>query len=408
MRDLPDTAAVSGSFAFVARKASATPAADVTHVKNSSTHVACLDTIRAVAILAVSLFHCLYPAFLRDRLEWSGMFKDFSGSLAFLALFPLSYGWTGVAAFFVVSGFCVHLSYRRGTPGDWYGFFVRRAFRICPSYLVALILFAVVFPATRLAFQTELDWAQFGSHRFLVHNLDERFCFGVVSAFWSIATEAQLYLVYPALVVLAGKVGWRRTLWLLGLVEFSLRLCAGLSDVFLHRELPYWLAFSPLFYGYSWALGARLAESFMRGERLPLRSSSVSLWLFLALATFLIRPLAPFSFPLFSILTATVITKLLTRQTASRAPSVPKREGFMRALGVSSYSFYLLHQPLLVTLPLVLRKGLVAEDEPLAMFAFCLSMYPMVFAVTALCYRFCELPSIALGKALLRRRLPGH
>ena len=51
----------------------------------------------------------------------------------------------GVAIFFVVSGFCIHLSFRRGAPGDWRGFFIRRFFRIYPPYFLAVLIFAFFF-----------------------------------------------------------------------------------------------------------------------------------------------------------------------------------------------------------------------------------------------------------------------
>lgn len=74
-----------------------------------------LDYIRAVAILLVVAFHSLDPSFGLIHLEWGrGWWMDFGHvSLSFLALLPVSFGWAGVAIFFVVSGFCIHLSHER-------------------------------------------------------------------------------------------------------------------------------------------------------------------------------------------------------------------------------------------------------------------------------------------------------
>ena len=130
------------------------------------------------------------------------MIRSFSVPPAFLVLSPLIFGNFGVAVFFVISGFCIQLSYARSAQAGFRAFYIRRFFRIYPPYLVALLFFAVVFPPTRLGFAKLWDWAQFGSHLLLVHNFDARAFDGINGAFWSIAVEVQLYLLFPVLVVL--------------------------------------------------------------------------------------------------------------------------------------------------------------------------------------------------------------
>src|SRR3954468_23573177 len=155
-------------------------------------HVPFLDSLRAIAILSVFCFHLLDVGFGGDQLPWGVWFRDFSLSKEFLFLLPLTFGWAGVAIFFVVSGFCIHLSYLRHASDDWRAFFVRRFFRIYPPYFVALIVFAVLFPLSRLPFDTAFDWIQLASHVLLVHNFDEDTFLGINGAFWTIAIEVQL------------------------------------------------------------------------------------------------------------------------------------------------------------------------------------------------------------------------
>ena len=128
-------------------------------MERNNKHVQFLDHIRGVAILAVFAFHCLGASFGAEKIPWGHYFQNYSSvSRSFLALLPVTFGWAGVAIFFVVSGFCVHLNFLRGSAGNWYGFFVRRFFRIYPPYLIALLFFAFVFPITRLSFQSRFDW----------------------------------------------------------------------------------------------------------------------------------------------------------------------------------------------------------------------------------------------------------
>lgn len=120
-----------------------------------SLHFQFLDGARGVAILAVLLFHCIGVSFGRDQLSWNGWLRDFTASRSLLALLPISYGWVGVPIFFVVSGFCIHWSFLKSTPGieahaqpskihskfQWRSFFLRRFFRIYPRYLLTLLFF---------------------------------------------------------------------------------------------------------------------------------------------------------------------------------------------------------------------------------------------------------------------------
>lgn len=62
-----------------------------------------LESARGIAIIVVFLFHCLGVSFGLDQPPWGEWFREFSVSRLFHILFPLTYGWAGVAIFFVVS-----------------------------------------------------------------------------------------------------------------------------------------------------------------------------------------------------------------------------------------------------------------------------------------------------------------
>ncbi len=115
-------------------------------------HLPFLDFLRGVAILSVFLFHCVGTTFGPvDQLVWNGSFRDFHVSKSFLALLPFTLGWCGVTLFFVISGFCIHLSHERSRDKHLSVFFLRRFFRIYPPFLVACLVFAAI----RLNFHTQ-------------------------------------------------------------------------------------------------------------------------------------------------------------------------------------------------------------------------------------------------------------
>jgi peptidoglycan/LPS O-acetylase OafA/YrhL len=90
-----------------------------------------LDAVRGVAIALVILHHVWYR------------FPNLHGGL--VSRFFATIGWAGVDLFFGISGFLITTILMRSSgPGSIRSFFVKRAFRILPIYLIALSAFALV------------------------------------------------------------------------------------------------------------------------------------------------------------------------------------------------------------------------------------------------------------------------
>jgi peptidoglycan/LPS O-acetylase OafA/YrhL len=102
----------------------------VASLSKSEKHLAFLDIIRAVAILAVVCFHCFGDGFGYEFLPWGGQVRSFEVAKNSLWFLPISFGWAGVAIFFAVSGFCIHLSFAHSKTQSFRDFFIRRFFRI--------------------------------------------------------------------------------------------------------------------------------------------------------------------------------------------------------------------------------------------------------------------------------------
>ena len=187
-------------------------------------HIDFLDLLRGLAILLVFVFHSISTAYGRDQLPWGPWFRDFNVDRSFLLLLPATLR-PGVEIFFVLSGFCIHLSFSR--QPQWWILFQKRFFRIYPPYLAALLFFALAYPITNLHFASWVDAAQFISHLTLLHNFDHRTLYGINASFWSIAIQVQLYALYPLLIALAARFGWRRSLLGIAAIEITLRLTDG-------------------------------------------------------------------------------------------------------------------------------------------------------------------------------------
>ena len=118
-------------------------------MNRAQAHIEFIDYLRAIAIIAVFLFHLVLPVCGINILPWGTWLPKFTAPAWFWPLLPVSFGWCGVAIFFVVSGFCIHLSFKR--KPDWLDFASRRFFRIYPAYVIALLLFAFTLPWTRIS-----------------------------------------------------------------------------------------------------------------------------------------------------------------------------------------------------------------------------------------------------------------
>jgi peptidoglycan/LPS O-acetylase OafA/YrhL len=155
-----------------------------------ATPIAGLDAIRGLAAAYVVLNHVFeraYPGYPVDHAPfWSGWFI---------------YGRFAVDVFIVLSGFSLALGpARRGWRlGDLRDFAHRRMRRILPAYWAALafslVVAVLIVPQTG---QGRPDAASALVNGLLIQNI-----VGAPSpnrAFWSLAVEAQLYLLFPALV----------------------------------------------------------------------------------------------------------------------------------------------------------------------------------------------------------------
>jgi peptidoglycan/LPS O-acetylase OafA/YrhL len=353
-------------------------------------HLPFLDYLRGAAILSVFFFHCFSDAFgLPDQLVFKGWFRDFHVAGSYLALLPFSLGWLGVDLFFVISGFCIHLSHERARDKRLDVFFLRRFFRIYPPYLLALLIFAFC----RLDFRGHW-WESvlnLSKHLLLLENLTLAPS-SINGAFWSVAAESQLYLLYPLLLFLAFRTNWR------SVMVFTVTVSLLAIDI------PFPPSRSPFDLWYSWAVGAALADAWLKREPLPFRRVPFYVWFLIALVCYFYRPVFLLTRYAFALGAVSVIAYCLEHP----GWMFPKKRGFLmnhlHTTGMVSYSAYLLHMPMTKLGLIVFRKLFHFPASHPLVFALCVSSWLIIFPASYIFHHYVELPSIALGKWIIQRR----
>lgn len=179
-----------------------------------------LDVLRAVAVVWVMLFHSWLVGGLGDRWQWLA-----------------TPGWMGVDLFFVLSGYLIGTQVlapiAAGGRMRFGDFYLRRAFRILPAFLVVLALYLAV-PGFSEAARIAPPWMflTFTANLFIDYAHQKAF-----SHAWSLCVEEHFYLLFPAFALLfsRGATLRRAVLLVLALVAAGMALRAA---IWLHSLAP--------------------------------------------------------------------------------------------------------------------------------------------------------------------------
>lgn len=126
----------------------------------------------------------------------------------------LAQGYLGVVIFNTITGFVLALPLilKGGGLDMTLGEFFRRRFgRICPQYYMALVIWSAAALFTATAAGPPL-WRCVAEHALFVHTLDPACFFSIVPAMWWMGLVAQFYLCFPFLLRFFNRVGPFRAL----------------------------------------------------------------------------------------------------------------------------------------------------------------------------------------------------
>lgn len=373
------------------------------HGASKSRNLELIDQLRGLAILLVVLHHLVGINF-QWMLPWANDVRDFSAyGPASIPVYLFSIGWAGVPLFFIVSGFCIHWSCLRLERFDLRRFFWQRFWRIYPAYMTALIIFTWVEYGGQFNLAA---WRQFLSHAFLIQNFSTTTFWGINGPFWSVGVEVQLYLLYPVLLVIKRRAGWRGCFLVASSLGILWRIFAittwGWPD---HTVSP--AMTSPLVTWADWMLGAWIAECYGANRRAFPSSRVLPLLALIGFfASTIYRPLTALSFSLAALSSAVWLDRILHREApdAGRVgfPAFLKKGAVW--IGLISYSVYLWHEPILIHWHSFISEHVNGKLTG-GSFVLVVLGIPILLATIAsyLSYRLIEKSGIQLGRRLLDR-----
>lgn len=359
-------------------------------MRQSSIYMPAIDSMRAIAVLAVIIFHS-----------------------NFLELLPG--GYTGVDMFFVISGYVIsHSLYARKdlSLADYLkGFYRRRLLRILPALLVVLLvsfilsaMFMPQFWLSELINRTGLA-AFFGLSNFvLAWSTDNYFSPGAeLNPYlhtWSLGLEEQFYVIFPIIYFL-----WLRYKHRAAIVWVMLPLLAAASlmiSAFQTRADP--LSAFYLLPGRFWELASgALLFQVIGTQRFSLRSKNLSrillptgLALLLTGFLFAQRNHSPFPWALATVLGTLLMIAAVVVQAQSEISFLHRllQSSLTVYIGRLSYSLYLWHWPVAVLFRWTTGLELITTQI----------IYPViVFALATASYHWVELP-FRSGSPLLQKR----
>jgi peptidoglycan/LPS O-acetylase OafA/YrhL len=310
-------------------------------------------------------------------------------------------GLTGVAVFFVLSGFLITSL----LVGEWAGtgaislrnFFIRRLLRLMPALIVllagyVLLAYTAFNPVTlgdrlRAAFFVATYFGNWQNAN--GSNLAE------LSHTWSVAVEDQFYFIWPVLLAIALRSGARPR-------HILIATCAAAGGLILLRSGAYaaGLPWHRIYYGTD-MVGSSLLIGCVTGLAFTWRltperllSSRLVAWLallFLLASTILVSQhgepgrgyLATLGFPLIAVATAILI--LAVARDATAAPFL--RQRWLVWFGRISYALYLWH---LLMIQLLAK---VAHFDPLERSVLSV---PIAIGLAAFSYWIVEAPALRL------------
>lgn len=323
-----------------------------------------LDGLRGLAALVVLIHHCLLVSPQLVGAIESGGVAPMDSWVWWATFTPLHLAWAGkeaVYVFFILSGFVLTIPFTGASRPRWEAYFAKRMVRIYLPVWASLIFgLLMAWTVPRVASPEFSSWVNL--HDEAPNVLGDAFLLrgagSLNSPLWSLQWEMLFSLLLPFYVLVAIRM---RRAWLLGIVGLFLIIAVGNM---LYAALP---VFLPMF-GVGVLMATRRDVLEQWGRKLgPLGWAGLLVASVVLLCSHWLFP----QLPIF-IATASIGGALLIFAFIGWSPTIAiGNNSVIHWLGIRSFSLYLVHEPIVVSVVFLLHA-----TNPLyvALIAFPLSL----------------------------------
>lgn len=366
--------------------------------KTKSSRISSLDGLRGVASFVVLLHHSflIVPALASSYYGGRGTPGTF-----WLNYTPLHIIWAGgeaVYVFFILSGVVLTLLVIKRPRFNWLSYYPSRLFRLYLPVIGAVLLALVLAIAVSRSGISGSAWLEIHDEPITLRRVikDCLLFLGVDklnSPLWSLRWEVLFSVLLPLYVWIARRVG--RGWWVAILVALVLtKLGADFGEPM--------LAYMPMFFIGS-VIAARLDELALLSKRI-LGGNPVTGWaIFCAsllglacvwwIAAFDDGPVNTLTRPVIILSGAVIVVLAIFWQPAVHALNLP----VVRWLGRISFSLYLTHEPIVVTL------GILLPNSPWLVPVIAI---PIALVVAWIFFYTVERPAHRLAQLVSKRKAP--
>jgi peptidoglycan/LPS O-acetylase OafA/YrhL len=334
-----------------------------------------IDIARAIAALGVFYYH----------LQMGSLLSRYTGIKILELTDYFGYAYA-VPLFFLISGYCIHLAnikhLKKSAVLPLKEYYRRRFLRIYPAYFLALIISIAIEAATHYSPPVSKDDVLV--HLFMLQGFSVAHFNGINIVLWTVAIEFAFYIVYPVFYALRLKLSLTKAMLFAGVTSvisitfFSIPNHINLVERYFFLNL--WFA---------WCCGAWLADkySFNKADlKKPLYKAAYALILaaFIALMFVTYPHFIIIKYQVNILVWAAPLILLLDAE----AWLAKHKSGFLKpliAIGLSSYSLYLFHEPFISLKNFLVHRYIPAALQPAGVIIG-IVLIPAITWLTYICF----------------------
>jgi peptidoglycan/LPS O-acetylase OafA/YrhL len=314
-----------------------------------------IDFFRGIAILLVIAFH------------FTARLPDYALNITEGAPWPVFFGWVGVYFFFIISGYCIFMTLERAPSVGV--FLARRISRIYPAFVAAVLLLFVFGLVAYVPSVPEANYQEVPPgivdvllNLLFVGELGE----WVNGSFWSIAVEIKFYALVAIMAgVFHDKARFTQVFGWLALVMAPLWAVSTLvsgDGAITPQSMLKFLAIAPYLTFFAVGILGRQYEAGMQGTgKLLLANIIMSVVVVFLEAYSPTAPGALMTAGISALVYLTLVLMFVRYLGGKSVPNIPGVTWSVAQIGLLSFSWYLIHENIGISMLATLNLYLPAQ-----------------------------------------------